>query len=638
MSTKTKRAFCSIGATILAFAIAIGGTYAYTLFEHKSNFAMKDARYLARLVEEYEDTDDWQVGTTLTKEISVMNMGNTAQFPNTGWGDIYVRAQLKEFMEIKTINYEYYYEGYVKVNPPSGDKAYVRFMIDRKGNFVRIPVVSGTSKADAVKAFINDPSNWTDVIDDTNAATSAFLKNLDESDFVEVQGYYDTAPYYYIKTKAGFPNGQYGAGVVMDKIVSANGIDIPGMKGVTMATNVDYRNYYATHAWHDETDECKYPAHIWDAGDAQLCDFGTHSYVEWNIDPDNYIFYSDWQQNPVVTQKWILDPNTGWAYWGAPIPEFDPANPKANVTSKLLDSIKLTKDPGGEFFYAIHVDLEAYDILELPSDWLIGDAFMTKSKLSFKFSSVTADIAKESTKASPEIRNKDSADVIEYAIDNKKVALVDKDTGELTLVGVGTATVTATVVSGPNAGQEFTFTLTVTNSTPQIPLTIPTVKGDFNLDPYVPNVQIGANNDETAVFSDFMCVEVYYDKTPPTVVTSNSSYHYGYFRLEDIVTDANLADVEIDYATLATLNGGRLNSSNLRRCQDTRAGRGNAEAIEYSFVPDTYAESASISPVYYFEAYIPLMRVVSGVTQTATIKVKFTYGTDDECFTIFSEF
>jgi hypothetical protein len=282
--------------------------------------------------------------------------------------------------------------------------------------------------------------------------------------------------------------------------------------------------------------------------------------------------------------------------------------------------------------------MEAYDITELPVDWLIGDAFKTQSKLSFKFSGITADMANESTKDSPEIRNKDAADVIEFSIDNKNVATIDKDTGELTLVGTGTATVTATVVSGPNAGQEFSYTLTVVDSTPVISAVLPTVKGDMNQDPYIPVVVPGANNDDTAKGSDFYCADVYYNTSPPTVMMEDSSQHCGYFRLENIVSEGSLEDVQIDYLTLATMNGGRLNQGNLRRCQDTRPNRGNAEAIEYSFIPDSIDEVTSLFPVYYFIADIPLIRLVDGVTQSATIKVMFTYGTETELFSTFNEF
>jgi len=641
MNTRKKRTFYSIGAIIVALALLVGGTFAYSLFEHKSNFLKKDAKAQARLVENFEDTDDWVVDTTLTKEVSVMNLGNTNQFPNPGWSNIYVRVQLKEFMEIKAINYEYYYEGYDEDAPIEGEKNYTRFMIDRSGNFVRIPVSGAADKEAAVTAFISNSSNWTNVLDDPNVATNKFLQSLSASDFVEAQGLYDNEPYYYLKTSKNSPNGQYGAGIVMKKIVSDTGIDIPGMEGVQKATDVDYTNYVSTNAWHDHTEECDYPVHVWDPDDPEFCNFGTHYYVEWNMNPDHYMYYSEWLKNPGVYEKWILDTDTGWAYWSSPIPEYNPANPTANVTSTLLDSITLVNDPGGEFFYVIHVDMEAYDIIDLPNDWLIRDAFKPSSDLSFMTSSVRGDIASETTKPSPNIRNKNADDVIEYSINNTSVATIDSSTGELTLVGVGTAVVTAEVIDGPNKGQIFTYNLEVVDNTPPpttVPPTtvpqgpppiIPTVKGNNNVDPYVPNVVIGENNNETAYLSDFFCADVTYFTTPPDIDISQYGQHYGYFHLEDIITEGSLADVQIDYATLATMNGNRVNNLNVYRGNDTREGKNNAESIVYRFIPDSNADLESISgDVYYFVANIPLKRVVGAVTQTATIKVKFTYGTD----------
>jgi len=641
MSTRKKRTIYSIGAIIVALALLIGGTYAYSLFEHKSNFLKKDARTQARLVENFEDEDDWMVNTELTKEISVMNMGNTTQFPNKGWSDIFVRVQLKEFMEIKSVNYEYYYDGYNPSAPAAGEKDYVRFMIDRSGNFVRVPVSSAATKSAAVTAFINNPSNWTDVLDDPNVATSQFLQSLSASDFVEIQGFYDDEPYYYIKTSKNFPNGQYGAGVVMKKIVSDTGIDIPGMVGVKKATDVDYTNYKDSVAWHDHTEECDYPAHVWDPDDPEFCNFGTHYYVEWNMNPDHYMYYSEWLESPGIYEKWILDPATGWAYWGSPIPEFDPSNTTANVTSTLLDSIKLINHPSGEFFYVIHVDMEAYDIIELPDDWLIRDAFKPNSDLSFMTARVRGDLATETTKPSPNIRNKNADDVITYSIDNTSVATINSSTGELTLVGVGNAIVTAEVTAGPNKGKKFTYALEVVDSTPPPttvppttappgpPLIIPTVKGNNNTDPYVPKVVTGENDTETAYLSDFFCADVTYFSTPPNIDISQYGQHYGYFHLADIVTEGSLADVQIDYSTLATMNSNRVNNLNLYRAIDARPGKGNAESIVYCFVPASDAELQSVpGDVYYFIADIPLKRVVGAVTQVATIRVKFTYGTD----------
>jgi len=632
MSTKTKRAMCAVGAVIVAMAIAIGGTFAYTLFEHKSNFLKKDAKYLAKLVENFENKEDWEVGTTVTKEISVKNMGNTAQFPKKGWGNIYVRVQLKEFMEIKTVNYEYYYEGYEAGTTVQGDKQYLYFLIDRSGNFVRIPVEAGVTKEDAVAMFLGNPANWTDVVDDPSTFTSI----LGPDDFVEVQGLYDEAPYYYIRTREGFPNGQYGSGIVMEKIVG-DAIPVEGMNGVTKATDVNYSDYYSTTAWHEENEECAYPAHLWDEGDPQFCDFGTHTYVEWHMNPDNYVLYSEWDGE--IVEKWILDPDTGWAYWGAPLPEFDPDNPDANATSTLLDSIELIKDPCGEFFYVIHVDMEVHDYNKMmeQDDWLIKDAFKTAAKLSFKQSKVTKDLkdgGQGTPYSSPEIRNIDDEDVLQWTSSNPGVATVNSD-GIVTLQGLtGTTTITATVTDGPHKGQSFSYTLEVVDTTEEPDYDIP-VRDD---DPFEPIMRPGADATETALNSDYMYMGGSYLNGFHFVDEDAYGVHYGFFRLNQIITDGNYDNVEIVWDSLADLNGGStkgLTPSNFYIGYDTRVIPGvnqNDPVIVYKRVPPTYTswdanlwEPLGPEDMADNVVIIPLSREANGVTQTAEITVHFTY-------------
>ena len=163
--------------------------------------------------------------------------------------------------------------------------------------------------------------------------------------------------------------------------------------------------------------------------------------------------------------------------------------------------------------------------------------------------------------------------------------------------------------------------------------------------PYKPVVveESGDTIQQVCAKSDFFCGDVYYSTIPPTVDVSGSSWlHKGYFNLSDIIDGGSLADVEIDYTALASLNGGKLNSSNLKRIQDPRAGKGGAEVIEYSYVPATWGEveafiSSNPGVPFYFNAKIPLKRIVAGVTQTAVIDVKLTYGTDTMQYTSFNE-
>ena len=122
MDTKnrTRRRAAVIIAMIAMALTAVGVTYAYNDFmQHKSNeLSGLMLKYEARLVEEFEEDEDWTVEDgAVTKKISVANLGMAAD----GFGDVYVRIQLKEYMEIGSVTYT---------------QTPVRYMIDTTGKFI----------------------------------------------------------------------------------------------------------------------------------------------------------------------------------------------------------------------------------------------------------------------------------------------------------------------------------------------------------------------------------------------------------------------------------------------------------------------------------------------------------------------
>ena len=196
MTTSTKRILCAAGAAVVALALAIGGTFAYTAYEHKSNPMRNNPNYQGRLVEDFDPDPDWEVDHAIKKEVSVKNMGGTDQYPGANWGDIYVRVKLKEHMDLTPIQYIYY---------PASDPAFnTRFMVDKDGDFVRFEVGAGTAPD---MAAIRGDAIWSNVITDP-AKRAAFIAGLQASDFIKLKGYYDDQEYWYLVTKENDPNGQ----------------------------------------------------------------------------------------------------------------------------------------------------------------------------------------------------------------------------------------------------------------------------------------------------------------------------------------------------------------------------------------------------------------------------------------------
>jgi len=344
MNQKTKRILSGAGAVIVAVALLIGGTYAYTAFDHRSNPFRNDPNYQGRLVEDFEEKE-WEVDKEIKKEISVKNMGGTEQFPGKNWGDIFVRVKLKEHMDITPIDYVYYPEDDL-VNK-------VRFMTDKQGRFVRF---EATSTIASQLPAIRSHGIWNEVIND-GAARAAFTAGLTASNFVRLRGYYDSRDYWYVVTKAGDPNGQYGSFVVVDKV-----LDVARMESITgsdRATGIDYGSglHIQDPSEHDN-EECLYPTHYWDEDEPELCELRSHDYAKWDLGP-SIVMIDDW--DGLATDAWILNPVTGWATWGN-------ALKPGESTDLLLRSVTPIRFPDGDMLYVIHADMQCTDRMDMKRD------------------------------------------------------------------------------------------------------------------------------------------------------------------------------------------------------------------------------------------------------------------------------
>ena len=99
---------------------SLGGTLAFRDYkQHKTNEASnKMPKYDVTLVENFKEKKDWKISDgELTKQISVKNTGLT----DGTFEEVYVRIQLKEYMDFK---------------PMIIEETAERYMIDTSGAFI----------------------------------------------------------------------------------------------------------------------------------------------------------------------------------------------------------------------------------------------------------------------------------------------------------------------------------------------------------------------------------------------------------------------------------------------------------------------------------------------------------------------
>jgi len=331
VKTKLNRRFlCAVGAAVVALAMIVGGVFAWAdNAQHKTNVFTGGNMHEKPdvvLIEDFEEPDDWREGDELKKEIWAKNTGDT---------QLYVRLQLKEYMDISKITYSYSEE---------------YLLVDTDGRFV---ASTGVSAADL-------------------ASFKLALDNMglvyDDSQIITLRAYGETADRFYLATSATTNiNGKYGKRLLMDYDQAAPHSLVEGVVRGSYEETIDHKNH--------PTSECLYTPHLWNdppaelnncgqGDDSELYDgtgLGFHDYVEWLLGAD-LILLSDWDGQPAAA--WILDDTSdeGWAYWGE-------ALRPGGSTSKLLESIKLIRQPDGPFYYAIHVDMQAADTYQLISNF-----------------------------------------------------------------------------------------------------------------------------------------------------------------------------------------------------------------------------------------------------------------------------
>ena len=327
MKTKYNRRFlCAVGAAVVALALIVGGVFAWAdNSQHKTN-AMTGGNLEDRtdvvLVEDFEEPDDPPPGKEIKKEVSVKNTGDS---------QLYVRLQLKEYMEISKITYSYSEE---------------LLLVDTDGKFV---ASTGTAAAE-------------------RASFKLALDNMglvyDDSQIVTLRAYGEAADRFYLATSETTNiNGKYGKRLLLDYDQAVPRSLMDGVVRGAYEETFDHKNH--------PTSECLYTPHLWNELPPELENCGQgddgndppqgfHDYIEWKLGAP-LVRLSDWDGQPAAA--WILDDSSddGWAYWGEALKPGD-------STAKLLESITLLQRPDGPYYYAIHVDMQA-------ADWYQIDTF-----------------------------------------------------------------------------------------------------------------------------------------------------------------------------------------------------------------------------------------------------------------------
>ena len=304
-----RRLLCGIGAAAVALSMLIGGAFAWAdNSQHKTNAVAGGGQGEANdvvLVEDYEEPPDWLEDEALKKEIWARN---------TGGGPIFVRLQLKEYMDVAAAAYTYSDEF---------------LLVDSDGKFVAADTL------EALKAWLDE--NGVPYTDDQFKRYTAYGG--------------DAERFYFATGETTTINGKYGKKLLLGYAQGAPASLVPGVARGVYENTGDH--------WSHPTGECLYTPHLWDGSADPF-----REYVEWGMGAP-LVKLSDWDGQPVAA--WILDDSSankaeGWVYWGEALRPGD-------STAKLLETITLAKQPAGPFYYAIHVDMQAADLYQLKAEF-----------------------------------------------------------------------------------------------------------------------------------------------------------------------------------------------------------------------------------------------------------------------------
>jgi hypothetical protein len=244
-------------------------------------------------------------------------------------------------------------------------------------------------------------------------------------------------------------------------------------------TMKDARYDVRKHEKHDDIPnaECAYPVHSWhgvDLTDVRAQPAGDE-YIRWILGTD-VVLLSEWDGVPgpfwIIDDRDILDP---WVYWGQ-------ALQPGEETSKFMEAVELIKQPNGDFYYAIHVELQALSIDELAGDapeWTDAPAEIIESIVGSSASvqllwpaGVTPPftLGRGARQAGPDVRVlPDSANQsVVWRSSNPGAVAVNAATGEINVVG--TSGIAFIIAENAATGKSASYRVTIAGTTPIIAL------------------------------------------------------------------------------------------------------------------------------------------------------------------------
>lgn len=317
---KSHKKFAIIMSAILATVILTGTSLAWRdINQHKTNiFTVESSKYNVVLVESFEPIENWKMGETVSKKVSVRN-GQDSDNTNIIFNDAYIRIQFKEFMAIGELEYVYSKEPLV---------------VDPKGT------IYSFITEDLAKQFM-----------DTYVVPK-------DTRIISLKPYNESSPLFYLTSEYPNDKGLYGKYLVTD--IKSN-TPIPLIKDQS-----DHSEAATTQHNEASNDEDLYITHTWSKNGPGYAAQNQYSdYVRWELN-ENILLIEDWDGKPA--NKWIIDTQSqeGWVYWGEPLEHgYSLEQTPNSITPDLLEGVTLVKQPTGGIEYTIHVNMETSSLNDM---------------------------------------------------------------------------------------------------------------------------------------------------------------------------------------------------------------------------------------------------------------------------------
>ena len=354
-STNKRRLIGMVTTAVIVAALLITGTFAFVLpYQHRSNlFAGSGNRYDVTLNERFYPPRDWTTEDgPVVKQINVANTGANAQ----AYGEVFVRINLREFMEI-TIPAYYYWTpegGMVSGDNIIGNAALFMTVSNHLTGgpsrvFVVAPDVNGVAltEQEAREWFLAHP-----------VYGLLFPDGIEDHDLLHTTDYVSGKTGWYVISRVGDLHGQYGRYMVATVVRDSGNTFLVG-SNTPRALYVDY-------GLHQINGECSYDLTLWNATLPEF-EYTTayRQWIRWNLGV-TVVTLSQWiEEGAQPIDAWIIDDrpeNTlGWIYWGNPLGV-------GEHTTNFLESVELLDQPQGDFHYVIHTHMYGVS-LEGLSDW-----------------------------------------------------------------------------------------------------------------------------------------------------------------------------------------------------------------------------------------------------------------------------